>query len=274
MTARSSAAIDWAVREWGTGRPVVLLHGFTGAGASWAEQRDAFAGAGRRVIAPDLPGHGATPRTTTPDAMTVEATADALATLMVTLGAAPADVIGYSMGARIALRLAVAQPGAVARLVLESPSAGIADRAGRESRSAADEALAARIERDGIASFVTAWERNPVFATHAAAKPELVARQRTIRLASDPQGLAQSLRAAGQGAMEPLHARLGEVTAPTLVIAGALDTTGLARAEEIAAGIPGARLAVLDGIGHTPHLEAPDRFRRLVLDFLAVEPPA
>jgi 2-succinyl-6-hydroxy-2,4-cyclohexadiene-1-carboxylate synthase len=273
MTATTSA-IDWAVAERGSGRPALLLHGFTGAGASWGQHVESLVLAGHRVIAPDLPGHGATPRTGTPDAMTVEATADALAALLRGLGAAPADVAGYSMGARIALRLAVAHPDAVARLVLESPSAGVADPAERAARLAADEAVAARIERDGIEDFVTSWERTPVFATHAAADPVLVARQRAIRLASDPHGLAASLRAAGQGAMEPLHARLATVRARTLVIAGALDATGRPRAEAVAAGIPGARLVVLDGIGHTPHLEAPDAFRRLVLDFLALEPPA
>ncbi len=206
--------------------------------------------------------------------MTVEATADALAALLARLDAIPADVIGYSFGARVALRLAVEHPAAVHRLVLESPSAGIADPAERTARRVADAALADRIERDGLADFVTAWERSPVFASHAALEPALVARQREIRLASDPAGLAGSLRAAGQGSMEPLHHRLGEVTAPTLVIAGALDAVGRARAEEVAGGIPGARLEIVDAIGHTPHLESPDIFRQLVLDFLQEDPAA
>ena len=68
--------------------------------------------------------------------------------------------------------------------------------------------------------------------------------------------------------MEPLFDRLGTIAAPTLVIAGALDDRGLPRARAVAAGIPGATLHVIDGAGHTPHLERPARFRRLVLDFL------
>jgi 2-succinyl-6-hydroxy-2,4-cyclohexadiene-1-carboxylate synthase len=266
VTGVASPQVDWAVTERGTGRPLVLLHGFTGAGASWADHLDAFA-ARHRVIAPDLPGHGGTPRTKTLDDMTVEATADALAAMLAQLGALPATILGYSFGARIALRLAIAHPAAVGRLVLESPSAGIADPADRAVRRAADGELAGRIERDGLASFVTSWERGPVFASHAAADPQLLARQRVIRLAGDPAGLAASLRAAGQGSMEPLHDRLGEVTAPTLVIAGALDAVGRPRAEQVASGIAGARLEILDAIGHTPHLESPTTFGRLVLDF-------
>jgi 2-succinyl-6-hydroxy-2,4-cyclohexadiene-1-carboxylate synthase len=271
--APATERMAWAVTERGSGTPLLLLHGFTGTGASWADHLDAFAERAR-VLAPDLPGHGRTPVTATQAAMTVEATADALATLLRERGAMPAHVLGYSMGARVALRLAVAHPSAVEHLVLESPSAGIADPVDRAARREADNAIAGRIERDGIAAFVTIWERGPVFATHAALDPELLARQRAIRLASDPAGLAASLRAAGQGAMEPLHGRLGAVTAPTLVIGGTLDTVGRPRAEEVAAGVPGARLALLDGVGHTPHLEAPDAFRRLVLDFIPEVPAA
>ncbi|MDQ1324847.1 MAG: 2-succinyl-6-hydroxy-2,4-cyclohexadiene-carboxylate synthase, partial [Chloroflexota bacterium] len=154
-------AIDWAVTERGAGDPLLLLHGFTGAAASWAEHIDALAEQ-FRVIAPDLPGHGRTPATGDPAAMTVEATADALAALLDRVGEAPAHVLGYSMGARVALRLAVEHPEAVSRLVLESPAAGIADPLERAARRTAVETLADRIEREGLEAFVTAWERNPV----------------------------------------------------------------------------------------------------------------
>ncbi len=74
--------------------------------------------------------------------------------------------------------------------------------------------------------------------------------------------------------MEPLHARLQEVEAPTLVITGALDERGLPRAEQVARGIPGARLAIIERVGHTPHDERPAPFRRLALEFLQEVPAA
>lgn len=272
MTAIVIDGLRWEVRTRGAGRPLLLIHGFTGRGTSWGAHATAFA-RGHRVITVDLPGHGRS-GTATSERMTVERTADDLAAILARLDAVPAHVVGYSLGARVALRLAVAHPDAVAGLVLESPSAGIADAVERRVRRASDEALADRIERDGIEAFVHGWERSPVFATHAALAPAPAGRQRAIRLANRPDGLAASLRGAGQGAMEPLHAYLATVTAPTLVIGGSLDTVGCPRAEAVARGIPGARLELLAGIGHTPHLEAPAAFRRLVTAFLQEVPAA
>ncbi len=264
--------LRWDVRARGKGRPLLLLHGFTGRGTSWGAHATAFAKQGR-VITVDLPGHGRS-GTADPGRMTVERTADDLAAILRRLAAAPADVLGYSLGARIALRLAVAHPAAVARLVLESPSAGLETDRERRARRAADEALAARIERDGIEAFVDEWERSPVFATQAGLAPAAAAHQRSIRLRNDPHGLAASLRGAGHGAMEPLHDHLAGITAPTLVIAGAQDAIGRPRAERVARGIPGARLELIDSAGHTPHLERSSVFRRLVTAFLQEVPAA
>jgi 2-succinyl-6-hydroxy-2,4-cyclohexadiene-1-carboxylate synthase len=264
-----TTGIDWlavAARDNGDQRDpaLLLLHGFTGSGSVWAGFTAGLRRRGLRTIAPDLPGHG---RAGVPASASVERTADDLAGLLEHLAASPARVLGYSLGARIALRLAIAHPESVGRLVLESPSAGIADAGEREARRTADDALADEIERDGLEAFIDRWERNPVFETHVALDPRHVAHQREIRLRNTAHGLAQSLRLAGQGAMQPLHERLGEIHVPTLVIAGALDPAR-ARAEEVAAGIPGARLEIVARAGHTPHLERPAAFRRLVIDFV------
>jgi 2-succinyl-6-hydroxy-2,4-cyclohexadiene-1-carboxylate synthase len=259
------------VRIGGWGPPLLLIHGFTGRAADWAPLLPAL----RRVattVAVDLLGHGESDSPADPSRHAVERQAADLAALVGELGLAPSDVLGYSLGARIALRMAAAEPSAVARLILESPSAGIADAAGRAVRRAADEQLAQLLERDGIAAFVDRWESQPVFATERALPAATRARIHAARLHNRPQGLAASLRGAGQGAMEPLHDRLPAVVAPTLVIAGALDEAGADRARGIAAGLPGARLAIMDGVGHAPHREAPTRFRRLLLDYLAPIP--
>jgi 2-succinyl-6-hydroxy-2,4-cyclohexadiene-1-carboxylate synthase len=273
MSGRTVNGLRWEVRTRGSGVPLLLLHGFTGRGSGWGTHAAAFART-FQVVVVDLPGHGRTETPADPGRASVERSADDLASILRRGGLSPAHVLGYSLGARIALRLAVAHPGALRRLVLESPSAGLATEGERRARRAADETRAVRLERDGIEAFVDEWEREPVFASHAALTPARTTRLRAERLHNRPHGLAASLRGAGQGSMEPLGDRLAEVHAPTLVIAGALDPAGHARAEAVAAGIPGARLTVVPDAGHTPHLETPSTFRSLALSFLKEDPAA
>jgi 2-succinyl-6-hydroxy-2,4-cyclohexadiene-1-carboxylate synthase len=300
------AGMAWTVRVAGRGRPVLFLHGFSGSGLSWAGI--AGLGGRFRAIVPDLPGHGGTgwevvpardggagnpgvagtldapasvgggaagtaadPRATrAPDARpraSIERTADDLAAIVRRLGAERVDVVGYSMGARVALRLAIAHRDLVRRLVLEAPSAGIADAAARAERAAADAERARLAVEEGIEAFAARWEAEPVLAGEATLPAEARARQQAIRRAHTPLGLAASLVYGGQGAMEPLHGRLAHVVAPALVVVGA-DDPARARAEEVASAIPGARLAVVAGAGHAPHLERAERFHALLLDFL------
>jgi 2-succinyl-6-hydroxy-2,4-cyclohexadiene-1-carboxylate synthase len=259
--------LRWEVRTRGSGVPLLLLHGFTGRGSGWGTNATLFARS-FRVVVIDLPGHGRTETPADPARASIERTADDLAAILLRDGLAPAHVLGYSLGARIALRLAVAHPASLRRLILESPSAGLASETERRARRSADEARAVRLEHDGIEAFVNEWEREPVFASHAALSPAGAARLRAERLRNRPAGLAASLRGAGQGTMTPLHDRLADVHAPTLVVAGALDPAGRTRAEAVAAGIPGAHLEIVAGAGHTPHLETPSTFRSLALDFL------
>lgn len=257
----------WEVRTRGAGTALLLLHGFMGRGSSWGAHAASFARQ-FRVIVVDLPGHGRSGIPRDAAQASVERTADDLATILHRREAAPAHVLGYSLGARIALRLAAAHPAAVRCLVLESPSPGLATAAERAARRVADADRATRIERDGIAAFLDEWEREPVFASHARLPPARAARLRADRLRNRLDGLAASLRGSGQGSMEPLHDRLSGIQAPTLVIAGALDQIGRTRAEGVAAGIPGARFAMVERAGHTPHLETPAIFRSLVRTFL------
>lgn len=268
MTRIHVDGASYEVRIGGKGPPLLLIHGFTGSGSDWAP----FLPVLRRVatiISVDLLGHGKSDSPTDPARHAVERQAADMASILRQLGAVPATVAGYSLGARVALRMSVVAPDAVTRLVLESPSAGIADPAARAGRRAADEQLAEILDREGIEPFVDRWENLPLFAPERALPAGHLARLHAARLRNRPEGLAASLRGAGQSAMEPLHDRLPSVTAPTLVVAGALDEAGSERARGIAAGIPGARLAIMEGVGHAPHREAPERFASLLLEFIA-----
>jgi 2-succinyl-6-hydroxy-2,4-cyclohexadiene-1-carboxylate synthase len=260
------------VTEQGHGPSLLLLHGFTGTGATWHSVAAACQGR-RRVIAPDLLGHGGSDAPRDPARYALERQADALFTLLVGLDAVPAEVVGYSMGARVALVLALRHPEVVARLVLESPSAGIADPVERASRHAADEALAQALEQDGIESFATAWEAQPLFASHVGLSAGERARLHAERRGHDPSGLAASLRGAGQGVMTPLDDLLGGIGIQSLVVAGELDVVGMARASAVAAAMPAAPLEVIAQAGHTPHLEQPGAFIERLARFLDIRQP-
>jgi 2-succinyl-6-hydroxy-2,4-cyclohexadiene-1-carboxylate synthase len=264
---RSVRGIALEVAEEGDGPAVLLLHGFTGSAGTWAPLARSLA-AGYATIAPSLPGHGRSDAPRDPARYDVASCVGDLLALLDARGIERAAVVGYSMGGRVALHLARAAPERVRALVLESASPGIADEAERAARRRSDEALAGSIEREGIAAFVARWERLPLFASQASLPAAVREALRARRLASDPAGLANSLRGIGAGAVAPLWAWLGEVAAPTLVVAGALDQKYRTIGAAMASAIPGARLAVVEGAGHAVHLERPEEHTRLVRAFL------
>ena len=225
-----------------------------------------------RHIAVDLLGHG-TSDAPAPERHAIERQAADIATLIARLGAAPADVLGYSLGARVALRLAIDAPDSVRRLILESPSAGIPDAAARSDRAAADDRWVEQLRHGDQAGFVRDWAAQPIFASQRTLPDAVRDRVTAERLANRPSGLAASLLGAGQGVMRPMQDQLPTISAPTLVISGRLDPRGTLRAAEVAAAIPRAAHRSIDDAGHTPHLETPGRFRQLVEDFLAIPVP-
>jgi 2-succinyl-6-hydroxy-2,4-cyclohexadiene-1-carboxylate synthase len=163
-------------------RDLVLLHGFTQTGRSWAPLMAEVQGR-YRCFAPDLPGHG--------DAEGRRpASFDAVAAYLAALKLDRFVLCGYSMGGRLALDFAVRHPE-------------------RAERRAADLALADRIEAIGLEAFVDEWGGQPLFATQPRGVAELA---REDRLRSTASGLAAALRGMGTGAMAPLHDRLPAAT--------------------------------------------------------------
>lgn len=256
------------VEVTGNGAPLLLLHGFTGSVDTWTPHLSAF-GERHRVIAVDLVGHGESDAPHEIDRYGMERCNQDLVAVMERLGIERADVLGYSMGGRVALQLAVAHPERIRSLVLESASSGLSNAEERVQRMQSDEALADAIERDGVEAFVERWERLPLFATQAGLSRDVLEHLRMQRLRNRPIGLANSLRGMGTGAQVSLWERLSELRAPTLLIAGALDAKFSGIAQAMRDRIPVADVVIVPDAGHAVHLERPDAFRRLVLEFLA-----
>jgi 2-succinyl-6-hydroxy-2,4-cyclohexadiene-1-carboxylate synthase len=237
----------------------VLVHGFTQTGACLGPLATDLA-ADHDVRCPDLPGHGRSDVEPTADLWAI---ADVLAGVAASTPRGQAVVVGYSLGGRAALHLALAHPEVVERLVLIGATAGIEDAAERARRRAADEALAERILDVGVDAFLDEWLAQPLFAGLPA-----WARFDDERRANTTAGLAASLRHAGTGSMDPLWGRLHRIDVPTLVLAGERDAKFAALGDRLARGIGPASLATVPGAGHAAHLEAPAAAIDLVRRFL------
>ena len=242
---------------------LVLLHGFTHTGRSWdpvlAALRERYralapgsvgdgeSSALHRALAPDIRGHGESSALVP---VTLEAVIEDLA------ATAPAKftLAGYSMGGRIALHAALALAPRVQRLVLIGASPGIADPVARAARRAADEQLAAALERSTIDEFARHWATTPVLAGQAS---RVAAAAHADRLRSSPAGLARALRGLGTGALPPLWDRLGELQLEVTLVTGGRDEKFTAIAARMSDAIPGATASIVAGAGHAVHLEAP-----------------
>ncbi|MGN6190426.1 MAG: 2-succinyl-6-hydroxy-2,4-cyclohexadiene-1-carboxylate synthase [Conexibacter sp.] len=233
---------------------IVLLHGFTQTGRSW-EPTIAALGERYRALAPDLRGHGAAADRRPVDFAAVHADVLALAPERFALA-------GYSMGGRIALSLALSAAGRdrVSRLTLVGASPGLADPE-RRSRRRDDDALADRIEGEGIEAFASQWSSLPLFADQPPAVAEAA---HAMRLAQSPAGLAAALRGLGTGAMEPLWERLPSLAIPVTLIVGERDAKFRAIAERMAELLPDATLHVVPRAGHAVQLERPDAVAALL----------
>lgn len=251
----------------GTGPPVVLLHGFTGSTTTWRRLADRLAPE-FEVIAFDIVGHGQSDAPPAVERYEMRRCVDDLVAALRLLGLERAAWLGYSMGARTALQIAAHHPDAVDVLVLEGVTPGLAAPEERAARVASDEALADRIERDGLEAFVDFWQSIALWDTQDGLSADVVAAIRAQRMANSEVGLANSLRGMGTGAQEPLHDRLEAVSVPTLLLTGALDQKFTTIAQQMAGAMPNAEQHVVAGAGHAVHLEDPMGFESAVAEFL------
>jgi len=256
------------VRDEGSGAPVLFLHGFTGCGETMAAPAAALP-EGRRALRVDLLGHGRSDAPPEPADYGMEATVRDLVALLAARGISRCDVVGYSMGARIALGMAVLAPEVVGSVVGVGARAGLADASARRARVEADETLADRIVSRGIAWFVDHWMALPIFASQRRLGAAALGEMRRQRMRNRPEGLAASLRGIGAGAQPPLFDALARVEIPVLLVTGSEDERFTRTARELCAILPNARCEVLPDAGHAAHLENPEAFARVVGAFLS-----
>jgi 2-succinyl-6-hydroxy-2,4-cyclohexadiene-1-carboxylate synthase len=260
MAVPASLAVTLDSERYGTrdgGRRLVLVHGFTQTARCWAPV-DADLATDHEVVSIDAPGHG--------DGASSQARGDLneAAWLLAEAGG-PGIYIGYSMGARMALHVALQQRAVVRGLVLIGGTPGIVDDAERAERRHRDHVLAQRVRDEGVDAFLEFWLSQALFA---GLPPS--GRFEDERRRNTAEGLASSLEQCGTGSQRSLWDELAGIDVPALVVAGADDARFADIAHRTAEAIgPNATSALVPGAGHTAHIEQPRAFLDVLRPWLA-----
>ncbi|UTT44504.1 alpha/beta fold hydrolase [Exiguobacterium aurantiacum] len=248
---RSLRGINYEVFEHGSGRPVLVLHGFTGS-AGWLSY---FPELPVRLVAPTLLQHGNTGHQPVERAKMSQQIKDLSALLDTADG--PWTVVGYSLGGRIGMTLAACDHR-VAHFIGISTTPGL-DAAERRQRRLQDEKLAEFIEQEGLEAFVNRWERLPLWhqtdEMRAALRPE--------RLAQHPTALADSLRSIGTGSMPSLWSCLDRLPRTDLIV-GEHDVKFQQIARNMQLIRPDIEIHEISDASHAPHIENAQQFGTMI----------
>jgi 2-succinyl-6-hydroxy-2,4-cyclohexadiene-1-carboxylate synthase len=263
--------VAYHVEQQGSGPAVFFLHGFTGSGDTWTPHLAALKAF--TTVRIDFLGHGRCDAPADVQRYEMEACVSDVLALRERLGISRCAVVGYSMGGRVALRVALQAPERVWALVLESTSPGIADPTERRERATQDAMLARRIRNDGVAAFADYWQATPLFASQSRLPEPMRQALRAQRLQHTAHGLANSLQGLSAGMQEPVLRRLRNLHLPVLLLAGALDVKYCRLANEMAAVLPRSRVRIVPDAGHAVHLEQPAAFDDAVGGFLQAHVP-
>ncbi|MER3432025.1 MAG: 2-succinyl-6-hydroxy-2,4-cyclohexadiene-1-carboxylate synthase [Leptolyngbya sp. ERB_1_1] len=238
---------------------VVFLHGFLGSGAEFdpivAQVPDCW-------MTIDLPGHG---NTRFSEEYTMVNTASAIIDLLNQLKIDQANLVGYSMGGRLALYLALNHPERFPKAVIESGSPGLKTEQERAARIDRDRDLAMQIETD-FDHFLIDWYNQPLFQSikaHPNFEEMLKERSR-----NNPIELARSLREMGTGMQPSLWEKLKSHHYPLLLMVGECDRKFVALNQEMASLCKTAEISIVPNAGHNIHFEKPECYVDQIRTFL------
>ena len=247
--------------------PLIMLHGFTGSSSSWKgfEENWKAHSVGAAI---DIVGHG---RTDSPNDLMrydIESAAEDLNLLLDQAGIEKTDLLGYSMGGRLAITFAVKYPKKVRKLILESTSPGLETEKERKARRISDENLAQQILLNGVEEFVEYWENIPLFESQKGLPKNVRMQIRAERLAHSAKGLANSLKGMGTGAQASWWDELSGLDMPVLLITGSLDEKFCRIGKKMLDKLKDGYHIIVDHAGHAIHVEKPEKFGTIVSGFL------
>jgi len=241
---------------------ILFLHGFLGSAADWLPVAHRLRATWHCTMV-DLPGHGRALTPEHPKLYTLRGAAQAVLDGV----QRPVHLVGYSMGGRLALQLALQHPERFQSLTLISASPGLPLTAERAARRRADDALAAELEQQGVNAFLTTWYAQNLFG-NLQRKPALWRRLLTRRRMNSATELARMLRGSSVGRQPSRWAQLKKLRLPVLLLAGQQDGKYVQLMRQMSVHIPGAELCVVPGAGHAVVEEQPAQVARTLARFL------
>ena len=247
---------------------LILVHGFTGSGLDFqpllARLDQHF-----NWITVDLPGHGGSEDPDRPEAYSLETILHGI-TSVTRLADDPGNsvLLGYSMGARIALHWLNRHAGIPGILISGSP--GLDLEADRIARLEADAAWIRKLSDPAVTidEFCDEWEQQAVISSQLKLPEPLRTQVARRRRANSKHGLAHALDALGTGRLPSLWSSL-TAHGGNLLIAGRQDSKFRQIAEKMFIQNPAFKLSLIENSGHAPHLENPDQTAESILTYLA-----
>jgi len=261
-----TGGLNIGYREAGSGEALIFLHGIGSGSQGWSAQLDRFS-AGYRALAWDAPGYGGSGdfEAETPGAA---AYGDALAGLMDVLDIESAHLVGNSLGSLFAGAFAKRHRGRVRSLLLSDPAIGHAE-ADPQTRA---NSLQSRL--DGVYKLGPARmaEERALKLVAPKTGDEILAAIKDVMSQIRPDGYARAARTLSEG---NLLSDLEGCDAPALVLTGSEDiVTPPEGGRKVAAVLSNGRFELLDGVGHLPYVEVPERFNAKLAEFLAAQEKA
>lgn len=259
--------VTYYVEVYGKGEPLLLLHGFTGDHSTWGQLVQMLQ-EHYLCIVPDLIGHGKTESPQDYTRYDLKKVAADLKQMLETLKIDSCNMLGYSMGGRLALQFSVLYPESTKTLLLESASPGLLLPEERMLRKKQDNRLADRIEQEGIKTFVEYWQSILLFKTQEKLPTEKRSAIYEQRLGNKEIGLANSLRGMGTGMQQSLWEDLANLQFPVLLLTGEYDEKFCGIAEKMSKMIPNCEWRTICEVGHAIHVEDSEMFGRIVSGFI------
>lgn len=248
--------------------PIIFLHGFLGCREDWLECAQVLSDS-HYLVMPDLPGCGKNTHRTLEERLDFDLISTELAAFVKKHDLGEYNLLGYSMGGRIALHATLHNFVTPKALIIESGSAGIEDKNERSKRVSVDTQRAQDIEAGGLEKFLRSWYQAELFG-NIASRPEEFQPLLKLRLDSNSeQWAAKVIRDLSPGSMPSLWKELHKLQVPTLVIAGERDSAYQKVCQRIAELVPNGRFKSIENAAHSPHRENVAQYTQVLLEFLS-----